>query len=487
MTRLVTSRRRLIGCFVALLLPWIGAALHAAEKQPNILFAIADDWSWPHASIYDDKVVKTPTFDRVAREGVLFTNAYCATPSCTASRSAILTGQTPHRLEDAANLWSLLPAKYDVYPDLLEDAGYVVGYMRKGWGPGTIEEAGRSRNPAGPQFKSFAEFHQTVGDDKPFCFWFGSQDPHRTYAPRSGVASGMKIEDVEVPPYLHDSPTVRSDMCDYYWEVQRFDREVGEILNALEASGKLDNTLVVITSDNGMPFPRAKANLYDAGTRMPLAIRWPRSIAEPGRRYDGFVSFVDLAPTFLVAAGLKATADMHGKPLQDVFKGCEPGDRPMVFFERERHGNVREGNLSYPARGVRTKDFLYIKNFRPDRWPAGDPEMHDPARNFGDIDDSPTKRELLDRRDDPAIKPLFNLACAERPAEELYDLKHDPHQLTNLAGDEQYARIKRELFEELWRWMVKTGDPRASANDDRYDHYRYFRPDRRQVKKPSQE
>ena len=271
--------------------------VQARLRRPNILFCIADDWSWPHAGIYGDTVVKTPAFDRVAREGVLFTHAFCATPSCTPSRGAILTGQWPHRLKEGGNLWGFLPKRFQVYPDLLEQAGYAVGVTRKGWGPGNHQAGGWTRNPAGPTCKSFAEFLKSVPDGKPFCFWFGSQDPHRPYEKGSGLKAGLKLENVVVPPYLPNTPEIRSDILDYYVEVQRFDREVGELLQLLEASGQLDRTLVVVTSFHGRPFPRCKTNLYDSGSHMPLAMR---ALAPTigARGIDSFFSLTDIAPTF---------------------------------------------------------------------------------------------------------------------------------------------------------------------------------------------
>lgn len=183
---------------LATLLP--GIPLNVAAEQaragaarPNILFCFADDWSWPHAGAYGDKVVKTPAFDRVAREGFLFTRAFSAAPSCTASRAAILTGQSPHRLEEGGTLHGYLPKKFPVYPDLLEQAGYAVGFTGKGWGPGNFKAGGRERNPAGPPSKSFDEFLKTVPAGKPFCFWFGSLDPHRPYEKGSGLAAGRSL------------------------------------------------------------------------------------------------------------------------------------------------------------------------------------------------------------------------------------------------------------------------------------------------------
>lgn len=451
-----------------------GAQKELASSRPNILFCFADDWAFPHASIYGDKVVKTPAFDRVAREGFLFTHAFSAAPSCTPSRAAILTGQVPHRLEEGGNLHGFLPKKFPVYPDLLEQAGYVVGFSGKGWGPGNFQAGGRTRNPAGPNFKSFEAFLKNVPDRKPFCFWFGSHDPHRPYEKGSGLKAGMKLEDVFVPPYWPDTPEVRSDILDYYFEVQRFDRDVGEVLQALEKSGKAANTIVVISGDNGWPFPRGKANLYDAGTHQPLAIRWPAKF-KGGKTLDAFVNLADLAPTFLEAAGLKALPNMTGQSLLPLLAGKKQAGRDKVFIERERHANVRKGDLSYPARAVRTKDFLYIRNFRPDRWPAGDPELWKAVGPFGDCDDGPTKQFILGHRAEPEFAKFFRLAFEKRPAEELYDLRDDPFQLTDVADRKELASAKRKLARELAEWMKKTGDPRATHDDDdRWDAYPYF-------------
>jgi N-sulfoglucosamine sulfohydrolase len=464
------KRRNFLGTMAA-------AALRAqARRLPNILLCIADDWSYPHACVYGDPVVKTPVFDRVARQGVLFTHAFCAAPSCTPSRAAILTGQAPHRLAEGGNLWGFLPSRFPVYTDLLEQAGYLVGFTGKAWGPGDYKAGGRSRNPAGNAYRSFEEFLKVVPENRPFCFWFGSTDPHRPYEADSGLRSGMKLEDVVVPPYLPDRPEVRRDILDYYFEVQRFDREVGAILELLDKSGRAASTLVVITSDNGWPFPRSKANLYDSGTRVPLAVRWPERI-RPGRTLEDFVNLADLAPTFLEAAGVKPPAEMTGRSLLGLLTGREkPGTRNQVFVERERHAHVRKGNLSYPARAVRTRDFLYIRNFRPERWPAGDPELVHSVGPFGDCDDSPSKQLILHWRSDPPFVRYFERAFAKRPAEELYDLRSDPAQLDNVAERREYAAALADCRARLERWMKDTDDPRSSSDDDRWDGYPYFGP-----------
>jgi uncharacterized sulfatase len=451
------------------------------KKRPNILFAIADDWSWPHASIAGDKVVKTPTFDRLAREGVMFTNAFVSSPSCTPSRGAILTGQYHWRLEDGANLFGTLPVKFPVYTDMLEEAGYHVGYQKKGWSPGSYKPGGWTRNPAGPRHKNFAEFLEERPADKPFCFWFGSTDPHRKYKWQSGVESGMKLEDVNVPACLPDSETVRTDICDYFWEVQRFDTQVGEILKQIEEAGELDNTLVVITSDNGMPFPRCKSNIYDMGTHVPLAARWPDRVK--GRRVvEDFVSLCDLAPSFLEAVGLKPTADMTGRSFLDVLLSGKSGrvdpKRDKVFTGKERHVPCRPGHVSYPMRAIQTHDFLYIRNFKPDLWPAGDPQVKEgywPAVPYGDMDASPTKTYMMEHKDDPSVKRLFELGFEKRPGEELFDLHKDPGQLNNVAEAPKYAKVKHELASALSAELSATKDPRVLGTGDAFDKYHFYR------------
>jgi N-sulfoglucosamine sulfohydrolase len=268
------SRRQVLAGALAM-----GQSRH---NRPNILFAISDDQSYLHTSTAGYKAVSTPNIDRVAREGVRFTHAFCSSPSCTPSRGAVLTGQHFWRLEEGGNLWSSLPKKFETYPDLLEAAGYHAGLFGKGWGPGNFKAGGYSQNPAGPAYDSFGAFLDSRPNGKPFCFWFGSADPHRPYEKGSGVKAGLRLDDIEVPSWLPDTPEVREDIADYLFEVQRFDRDFGAILAAIEKTGELENTLVMVTSDNGMPFPRAKTNLYDSGTRLPLAISWPATV--PGGR-----------------------------------------------------------------------------------------------------------------------------------------------------------------------------------------------------------
>lgn len=459
-----------------------GVEYSHAQSRPNILFCMADDWSWPHAGAYGDQVVKTPAFDRLAREGVLFENAFVTSPSCTPCRNSVLTGQWHWRLEEGGNLWSTLHPKYPVYPLLLEEAGYFVGHWRKAWGPGDWKALGRDRDPAGPTFKSFPEFLKACPDDKPFCFWLGSSDPHRPYKWQSGAESGIDISKIQLPADLPDDDIVRHDVADYYFEVQRFDRDVATALKLLEDAGELDNTIVVMSGDNGMPFPRHKCQLYDSGTHAPLAVRWGAKV-KGNRRVTDLVSLSDFAPTFLEAAGATIPSQMTGRSILDVLLSNKAGRvdtaRDHVLTGRERHGQSQEKPNSggYPMRAIRTDDFLYIRNFAPDRWPGGSPDGEKAfgGNAHGDCDGSPTKTFVIDHRNDPKFKQFYQLAFARRPAEELYDLKKDPGQLSNVAGQADYAEVKEQLSRRLIGELLSTEDPRVIGGGEAFDTYPYRR------------
>lgn len=461
-----------------------GAKVSDKPKRPSILFCISDDQSWLHTSIGGCKTVKTPAFDRVAREGVLFNHCYCAAPSCTPSRGGLLTGQAIWRLEEGGSLFSTLPAKFAVYPEILEKAGYHVGYTGKGWGPGSVGAGGRKRNPAGNLWRkrrgysaNFKDFLDARKDGQPFCFWYGCHEPHRGYRKGSGLRSGKKLEDVDVPPFLVDTREVRSDILDYCLEIESYDKHLGQMLEHLKDAGELDSTLIVVTSDNGLPFPRCKCTVYDWGVRMPLAVRWGSRV-KGARTVDDFISHVDMAPTFLAAAGLDIPAEMTGRSFLNVLLSEKSGrvdpKRDCVYTARERHTVCRReedgGDPGYPSRVIRTHEYLYIHNYAPDRWPHGDPDtksVH--GYFFGDTDRGPTREEVL--KDKKSRQ--FELCFAKRPEEELYDARKDPGQIHNLAGDPKYAEIKQQLRKRLDEYLKQTKDPRSEGKSpwDRYPYY----------------
>jgi len=450
-----------------------GCKENKSIQQPNILFALGDDWSWPHASIaYEmsipgsDNVIKTPNFDRIARAGVLFKNAFCSAPSCGPSRSAILTGRNMWELETGANLRGVFPNKFGVYTDALEEAGYHVGHIDKGCTPMKFID-GRT-DPAGQKYKDFEEFMDKRNDDKPFCFWFGSHDAHRAYKKDSGVESGMNPKDVAVPAYLPDDEVIRKDICDYYFEVQRFDQRLGKMLTLIEERGELENTLVVISGDNGLPFPRSKVEIYDAGTRVPLVISWP-AIIKGGRVVDDFVNLAELGPTFMEAAGLKPLKTMTTKSFINVLMSQKQGQvdskRNKTFTGRGYHDfQCRADDTGYPARALRTADFLYIRNYEPNRWPSGDPiAFRENRGKYGEVDQSPTKAFMEAHRENTKFMKLFKLAFEKRPHEELYDLRRDPGQLDNIFKNPKYEKQKQKLvavFEKEFGATYKTAAPK---------------------------
>lgn len=436
------------------------------QARPNIVLLISDDQSWPHAGAYGDKTVKTPAFDKIAGGGVLFNRVFTASPSCSPSRAAILTGRNIWELESASNLNGVFPDSLEHYPRILQKAGYEVGSQGKGWGPGR-SDVKWANNPAGPS-KSFADFYRNRDKSKPFCFWFGSNHPHRPYPKGAGEEAGKKPEDVALPAHLPDHPAVRSDLLDYALQIDGFDGQLKNIYEILELDGNLENTLLVVTSDNGMPFPRAKSNLYDAGTRMPLAISWPAKV-KGGRMIDDLVSLVDLAPTFLEAAGMPIPGDMRGKSLFSLLTSGKAGavepERDRVFMAMERHSSARDNNFGYPMRAIRTGHHLYIWNIRPERWPAGNPN------GYYDIDDGPSKAYLRDDFVAGGGPDFFRLAMGIRPEHELYDLRRDPYQLKNAAYNPSYSGIREELRQKLRDYLRETGDPHLSGKGDAFETY----------------
>ncbi len=451
--------------------------------RPNILFCIADDWGWPHAGVHGDPVVKTPTFDRLAREGVMFEYAYVSTPSCTPSRNAILTGQQFYRLGVGASLAGTLDVKHPVYPLLLAEAGYHIGHWRKCWGPGSLKPGGYGRgHPHGTGYRrdGFKAFLAARPKGKPFCFWLGTSDPHRPYKKGSGVKSGIDLAKVPVPKFYPDAAEIRSDIADYYVEVQRFDSDCAAAVKMLEEIGELDNTIIVMTGDHGMPFPRCKANLYEMGVRVPLAVRWGAKV-KGGRRITDFVSLTDLAPTFLAVAGVPVPDTMTGRSLVPAMTSAATGRveaaRDHVLFGRERHVPAQKfpSMAGYPARAIRTDRHLYIRNYAPDRWPAGSPaDGTFLIKVFSDCDRGPTKDYLVANRDNPKVRFFYDLAFAKRPAEELYDLKTDPGQLVNLAGKPAHAKIQADLAARLTAGLKRTGDPRETGGPAKFDDYPFY-------------
>ena len=478
----------------ALSVTGMACAAPQSRKRPNILFAIADDWSWPHASIAGSKFVNTPSFDSVARNGVLFTNAFVTAPSCTPSRGSIVTGQWHWRLEENIHLWSTLNPKFDTYPQMLENSGYHVGCTGKGWGPGDWKKIGRPYNPAGKEYNeitcevpytgirktdyaaNFDAFLEERPDGAPICFWLGGSEPHRQYEKGSGLHAGKNVDDVDVPKCMPDVEEVRSDLLDYAVEVEWFDSHLGRVIAKLEEIGELDNTIIAVTGDNGLPFPGCKSNLYDWGTHVPLAVQFGAQVSG-GRTVEDFMSLSDLAPTFLEVAGVEVPSAMTGRSFLEMLQSGKRGridpQREHVLTGKERHTPAQEDLKSgYPCRAIRTHDYLYIRNFEPGLWPAGY-EGH-PYNDWMDIDNSPAKTYMMDHRNDPNVRESFAHSFGMRPAEEFYDLRKDPQQMHNVSDDPAYTAEMKKLSETMMAELRATGDPRVLGCGDQLKEYPYL-------------
>jgi N-sulfoglucosamine sulfohydrolase len=507
------------------------AASGEQPKRPNILFAFADDWG-RYASIYAridgpgtlNDVVRTPNIDRVAREGVVFRHAFVTAPSCTPCRSSLLSGQYFWRTGRGAILQGAVwDPKIPSYPLLLRDAGYHIGETYKVWSPGTpadapygapqhaYERAGRRYNQfsenvtqmvrqgSAPEAAkqslydevrgNFAAFLADRKPGQPFCYWFGPTLVHRKWVQGSGKALwGIDPERLKgkLPKFLADVPEVREDLADYFGEVQAFDAGLGVLLAKLEETGELDNTLIVVSGDHGAPgFPRGKCNLYDFGTHVALAARGPGIRAR--RVADDFVNLMDLAPTFLEAGSVKPPAVMTGRSLMNVLRSDKTGtvdpQRMWVVTGRERHvAAARDGNVPYPQRALRTKEYLYIVNFKPERWPMGDPYNLDgdtlPDRTaltedtmvtYKDMDAGPTKAWLVHQHGKPEWKRYYDFAFGKRPREELYVLATDPGQVNNVAAVPKFAKIREELERRLMDELKRTEDPRVTGDGSHFE------------------
>ena len=501
--------------------------------KPNIVFAFADDWG-RYASAYRqfegknslNQLIDTPNFDRIANEGVLFQNAFVPAPSCTPCRSSILSGQYFWQTGMGAILQGAVwDEEIPTYPLVLEEAGYHIGYTYKVWSPGQTMNApyGAERTryePAGTNFSHFSHyvtkhapekgvetvkqelldetrqnfdaFLNACPDNQPFCYWWGPTNTHRTWERGSGKAVwGLEPDDLKgrLPDFLPDVHEVREDVCDYLGECLAVDAGLGVLLEKLEVAGELDNTLIVVSGDHGIPgFPRAKCNLYNIGCEVALAARWPGHI-EAGRTVADFVNLMDLAPTFLEAAGIDIPDSMTGKSLLPILTSSASGqvesERTYVVMGRERHvAAAREGYLPYPQRAIRTEEYLYVHNFAPDRWPMGDPKGlddpnadapdYDTLRNstfvaYGDLDAGPTKAWMIHHRAEEAVWPLFELGFGKRPQEELYDLKADPHYMRNVATDPTYEKTRAQLSAQLMQLLRTQNDPRIMEEECRFE------------------
>jgi len=520
----------------------VNGASPASEisKRPNILFAISDDQSFAHTSFAGCKFIKTPAFDRIAREGVYFTNCIAGSPGCAPSRSSLVTGRHHWQNEQSGQHGSSWLKKHVPFIDLLEANGYITGSTGKGVFPfryaqdekdslwRSTDAAGTAHSnirykPGTPEdertaegintvnyFENFKYFLENVRDDKPFFFWYGGWETHRDYELDAWKRTDKKLEDVKVPGFLPNHKIVRADILDYAVEIEWFDLHLQRMLEYLEEKGELENTIVIVTSDNGMPFPRAKANCYEYGVHVPFAVRYPKEFPG-GRQVTDLLSFADLAPTILEVTGTSTEGmlPVSGESMLSILKSKKEGlineNKKYIFSGRERHSSSRYKNWGYPQRAIRSNEYLLVWNMKPERWPAGAPQrlkpesenelypmfgidengVHHSEWAFTDIDTAPTKSYIIENWKDNNVRPYFDWSHAKRPEYELFDIKNDPYNLTNLAGKPEYAKVEKELKQALWDELKKSEDPRVAVPDKEvFDTYKRYTGPMRDFPKP---
>lgn len=411
----------------------IAASAAPQQQKPNIVWIMLEDWCL-ELSCYGTKGVHTPNIDKLASEGMLFSNAFTTAPVCSASRSAMMTGHfqnynggNQHRTVRKQPL----PYGIKPIPHILEDAGYYTAI-----GCGLSRKTDCNFTTDRPLFTG--KHWNTRKEGQPFYAQITEAGTHRSW--NRDADNPIDEKDIELPPYYPDVPMVRRDWANGLEQAQVSDKKVGQILQELKDDGLEDNTIVFLIGDNGRCMPRGKQFLYEGGIRMPLIVRWPGKI-KPATKSDDLVMSIDVCQTILDAAGVKAPHPLHGKNLF----GKEVKKRKYVFAARDKMDNTHDA-----IRAIRSKDFKYIHNLMPER----------PYAQFNSYKEKqyPTLAVLNAMHLRGELNPAqAAFMAAKKPQEELYALRNDPHETINLAMDPKYAAIKKEMRAELdaWRKMVK--------------------------------
>jgi N-sulfoglucosamine sulfohydrolase len=406
-------------------------------RPPNLVFIISDDHSYPDLGVLG-KPVTTPNLDKLAREGMRFENCFVSSAQCSPNRSSILTGCTPHTTA-TSRLHTPMPDHETSVIDLLKDAGYFAGAFRKvHQGPSFDKRWDFYGNAQVP----FSKFFDALPAGKPFYLHMGFTDPHRVYK-RGKYPVMHDPKKVVVPGFLPDTPEIRDDIADYYNAISRMDSDAGQVLQLLKDRNLLDNTLIIFTGDNGMPFPGAKGTCYEPGIRVPLLAWWSGKVA-PGTSKKELIAHVDLPATWLDAAGIPVPKKMQGRSFLPLLTGQGSyTPRDAVYSERNWHDNYD------PIRSVRTRTHKLIFNAQPNM----------PYRPIADLRDSPTWASYVAGARAGKLSPEhMRLQQPIRSVIEMYDLEKDPNEFNNLAFDPAHSTLRAELQKKLSDWMHDTSD-----------------------------
>jgi len=436
----------------------LAAPLLAQRRPRNIVLLIADDLGL-HTGAYGDSNAAMPHLDRLAAEGVRFSHGFCTTASCSASRSVILSGLQNHGNghyghAHAEHNLRYLPGVQST-PQLLSRAGYRTGIVGKlhvnplsefAW---DLNAEGENRNVT--RMAASARKFIEASNGKPFYLHVGYGDPHRAgqgFGNRDFPGVTRRTFDpakLKMPTFLPDNPEARGEMAEYYQAAHRLDQGIGMIMDVLRQTGQLDNTLVVFISDNGIPFPNAKTNCYDAGIHLPFIVRAP-GLSRRGTVNSAMVSFTDLLPTFLDYAGAAGPDyDLHGRSFLPVLERESPAGWDKVYFSHTFH----EITMYYPMRGLRTRRFKYIHNLFP--------ELEYP--HASDLWASATWQSLRRAGGQGKLGQRTVRAYLRRAGEELYDVQADPDEVNNLAGQPAHRATLEGFRQDLRAYRARTNDP----------------------------
>jgi N-sulfoglucosamine sulfohydrolase len=429
---------------LVLLLSLFVASTARAEPKPHVVLFLADDLGVRDCGPYGGTAVPTPHMDRLAKDGLSFRLAFVSSPSCAPSRAALLTGLDPMR--NGAMLNHARPkANLKKWPKYFQEQGYEVVAIGKVAHYAQVTEYGFDH---ASHFKyhedecvtEAVKYLEGRKSEKPLCLLVGTNWPHVPWPKDSAI----RVE--TLPPTQVDTTETRTARSRYYAAVANADRDLG-LIRAAATKTLGTNVLFAFTSDHGSQFPFGKWNCTDAGVRTPLIVSWPGRVKSGTT--DAMVGWIDLLPTMLAAVGAEAPQDLSGRSFLDVLLGKADRHRDKVFLTHSGDGQMNR----YPIRAVRTAEWKFIRNLDP----AAEHHTHVDKGNAGSDGRAYWDSWMVKAKTDPAAAAIVK-RYHTRPAEELYDVANDPHELANLAADPKHAERLKALRADLDAWMAANGD-----------------------------
>lgn len=416
----------------------------AQNQTPNFIIFIADDVSWNDFSCYGNVDVQTPNIDKLAKDGLKFTNVYLTSSSCSPSRNSIMTGRYPHNT-GAAELHTEPPIKMLSFPEVLKNNNYFTmqagkfhmgKYAKRGF---NISYDDKDNGNGGE--KKWLKSVKERPLDKPFFMWFAAFDAHRPWGTNE-FSGAHAPSTITTPSYLARKKNTKKDLAQYYDEIKRFDYHIGTVVKELKKQKVLNNTVIIIMADNGRPFPHSKTRVNDRGMKTPFIVHWPNQISK-NKESISLISAIDIAPTIMSLAKIEIPDQFQGYSFENILKRPKKRFRNYIFSEHNWH------DYEAHERMVRNEDFLYILNSRPLEAQTG------PADAVG----SPSFKDLLDMKEVGRLSAMqADIFLTPRPKEELYNISEDPLQLLNIASDPKYKTALIKMRNVLRDWMRETSD-----------------------------